>query len=286
MQGLKAVLFALILFMLVQGIGLATADKFNRLVSAGEIEPAFENPDNPYNSVFLIAYLLVVTGIILLIIRFKKKLLLAVEALAVFLASDIVFELLIPIAIFGVPIGIVLALLLTFWKMKYPSILSQNTALVFSVSGAGAIVGASLGVLPVLLLMLGLAVYDFLSVFLTKHMVYMAKAITERPTAFTASIPYKFKKPVKVRSLKTGKTEKKRAHVFQLGGGDFAIPLIFTSSVLTHLSAVQAAITASGAVLALILLFLYVSRKPGQPLPALPPLCAGASIAFALSFLA
>ncbi len=279
-------MFALALFLLVQAIGLATAYRFNQLVGQGVLEPAFQNPQDPGNSLVLFAYILAVTGIVILIIRLRKRLLVLVEAMAVFLASDIVFELLIPVGIMGVSVGPFLALALTLWKIRRPTPLSQNTALVLSVSGAGALLGASMGILPVLVLMLALSAYDFVSVFLTKHMVYMAKAITERPMAFTASIPCQFKKPVKVKDVRSGKTLRKKVHVFQLGGGDFAIPLVFTSSVLTYASPVHALAAAAGAAVSLVLLFEYVTRRPGNVLPALPPLCAGASIGFVLAAVA
>jgi len=283
MEVARVILVITAMFILVQAIGMTTANEFNQLVQAGEIEPAFEDPSNPANAVGMFAYLLVMTGILLAAIRYKKKLLLVFEALAIFLATDIVLELLIPVTLLMIPLGTVLAAAITAWKMLKPTILNQNIALILSVSGAGAILGASMGILPTLILMLLLAIYDFIAVFLTKHMVYLAKAVTERPTAFTAAIPYKFSKPTHVKSIQTGKKQLKKAHTFQLGGGDFAIPLVFTSSILVNHSVTSAIITSIGATLSLFILFYMVMKEPGRPLPALPPICAGATIAFLLS---
>ena len=72
-------------------------------------------------------------------------------------------------------------------------------------------------------------------------------------------------------------------HTFQLGGGDFAIPLVFTSSVLVHYSLTSAIITSIGATLSLLVIFYLVMKEPGRPLPALPPICAGATLAFFIS---
>jgi presenilin-like A22 family membrane protease len=98
----------------------------------------------------------------------------------------------------------------------------------------------------------------------------MAKAITERPTAFTAAIPCK---------------TKKFSHTFQLGGGDLAIPLVFAVSVLNTHGFWSMFFTLAGALTALLLLFAYVFRKPGKALPALPPISAGACLGFALSLI-
>ena len=154
--------------------------------------------------------------------------------------------------------------------MRKPTILSQNVALIFAVSGAGAIIGGSLGVLPVIILLLALSVYDFISVFWTKHMVYLAKAITEKPRAFTAAVPCK---------------TKKYSHVFQLGGGDLVMPLILAVSVMGRFSLSHALLTSFGGFLALAAVFSYVLKRPGQALPALPPISMGACLGFAVSVL-
>ena len=258
--------FALLsIFLIVQIIGLYCGYQYIQMLNTGEIEGAFQNPEEVSNSLLLFVYILLMTGVLLLIIRFKKSLLRVFEAMAIFFASWIAFDFLIPYWLIGenIPWGLVLALALTAWKMLKPTILSQNVALIFALSGAGAIIGGSLGVLPIIVFLLILSIYDFISVFWTKHMVYLAKAITERPMAFTAAVP-----------LKT----KKVSHVFQLGGGDLVMPLILSVSVLGRLGLYQAALTTLGSLVALGILFAYVLKHPGEPLPALPPVSAGACL--------
>jgi len=261
--------FALLsIFLIVQIIGLYCGYQYIQMLNAGEIEGAFQNPEEVSNSLLLFVYILLMTGVLILIIRFKKSLLRVFEAMAIFFASWIAFDFLIPYWLIGenIPWGLVLALALTAWKMLRPTILSQNVALIFALSGAGAIIGGSLGVLPIIVFLLILSIYDFISVFWTKHMVYLAKAITERPMAFTAAVP-----------LKT----KKVSHVFQLGGGDLVMPLILSVSVLGRLGLYQAALTTLGSLAALGILFAYVLKYPGEPLPALPPVSAGACLGLA-----
>ncbi|MEM0372601.1 MAG: presenilin family intramembrane aspartyl protease [archaeon] len=263
----KNQVFAVIIaiFIATQLIGLYTAGEYIKYINAGELTPIFDNPNDVGNSFQMVFYILAVTAVFIMVIKYKKSLIRVVEALAIFFTSAIVFDFAFP-QVLG--LGEVLALILTGWKMFKPTHLKQNVALVISVAGAGAVVGVSFAILPILVFMLLLSVYDFISVFITKHMVYIAKAITETPTAFTAAIPCK-----------------KPKHVFQLGGGDLMMPLAFSASVLNYHGPISALFASAGAFATMILLFYFVLKKPGQALPALPPICAGACIGFALSLL-
>lgn len=276
-------LFFVLVFLVVQALGLFIGSQYLGMINTGEAQPIFENPQSSGNSFLLIVYMLIGTGIIIFAIRFWKFLIRIIEAAAIFSASTLTFIFLIPFAIFEIPIGIFIATALTAWKMLKPTILSQNIALVFSVAGAGAVIGASLGILPSLIFIALLSVYDFISVFVTKHMVYMAKEIIKTPTAFTLAFPYRFKKPVKFSAGK--KVLKKTFHVFQLGGGDIAIPLMFSVSVLSSFSLLRSFLSVVGSAVALSCLIYFSAKKPGRALPALPFICAGTIVGFLISFL-
>jgi presenilin-like A22 family membrane protease len=137
-------------------------------------------------------------------------------------------------------------------------------ASVLAVCGAGALLGSSLGVVPVLAFIILLSIYDLTAVFYTKHMVTMAKAIVKRKLAFTVAMPTK-------------------VHTFQLGTGDLFVPLMLSVSAYGALGLIQALSVIIGAFFGFLILFLYSSRKPGTPLPALPPVCAFSSAFLAVS---
>jgi len=275
----------LVIFLAVQILGLFTASQYIEYFEANPEYEVFENPGDVSNSFMLFGYILAGTVIMLLIIKYWKNFLRYLELIVVFFASEISLEALFPYPVLDIPIAIPLALTLAIWKFKWPNLLNQNIALVFSLAGAGALLGISLEVFPIMIFAAVLSIYDIISVFFTKHMVYMAKAITERPFAFVASIPTEFVKAKKVTSLQTGKVVMKKIHTFHLGGGDLAIPLILSASVLRYFSLTHAIITSIGALIATFFMFSYVLKKPGKPLPALPPITAGAFLAFALSVL-
>ena len=294
----------------MQIIGLYVGNEYvetiNQAIESGELEKRPEiipgvSPESAENSIFLFGYIIFTTLVILLIIKFKKSILRGVEAFIVFVSSWITFLFLIPFPIQIIwenfidfllsPLGSMgfilfnvltlnslFALILTAWKVFRPSIISQDVAAIFSGSGAGALLGASLGIVPCIIFMMILSVYDFVSVFITKHMVNMAKAITERPMAFTIAAPHKFKKPKYIPIKKT----KKKIHVFQLGLGDVVIPLMFSVSILNKFTIFHSIISIIGSLIGLLLLTFYITRKP-QALPALPFVCSGALAGYLVS---
>jgi len=280
------------IFLITHLLGLYVGNRYNqainRAIESGELE---ERPgivegisaERVENSFYLFGYIIIVTLIILLVIKFWRNFLKLLEAFAIFFSSWITFDFLIPISIWYVSLGFFLAILLTAWKMLRPTILSQNIAVIFTIAGVGAFIGASLGILPVLIFMLLLTIYDFVSVFVTKHMVHLAKEITKRPTAFVVSIPHKFKKAVSFSYEK--KKGKKKIHVFQLGAGDIAIPLMFSVSVLSSYSFVHGLLTSIGSVVALGILIFYLVKKPGIALPAIPFITLGSVGGFLASLL-
>lgn len=283
MQEKKVALFFVSIFLLVQLLGLYIGNQYISLIKSGQAQPVFENPEKAENSFLLVFYMLIGTGVMILAVKYWKFLIRIIEVVAVFFASTVTFTFLIPVEIFFIPLGVFLAIALTAWKVLRPDFLNQNLSLIFSVTGAGAIIGASLGVLPSLVFILLLSVYDFISVFITKHMVYIAKEITKRPTAFTLAFPYRFKKPIKFSADK--KMIKKKFHIFQLGGGDLAIPLIFSVSIFSSFSLIQALLSAIFSAAALSLLIYFSAKKPGRVLPALPFISVGSILGLLISLL-
>ena len=278
------------IFLVTQALGLYIGTQYIQAIAIGVAEPVVENPENIGNSFMLFFYILVGTGMMILMIKYIKFFIRIIEAVAVLTASYITIGFLLPnyfsifyIIFLDVPIFLVpamLATILTIWKIFRPSILNQNIAVISTVSGVGALLGASLGILPVLVFMIILSIYDFVSVFITKHMVYMAKALTERPTAFTAAVPHTLK-GYKVSKSGMGK----KIHVFQLGAGDILIPLLFSVSVLKTFSLTNSIFVIFGSAIALGLLISYVMKRPGKALPALPFVSLGGMAGLLLSFL-
>ena len=280
----RTIMFGILgIFICVQVLGLYTASQLVGFLEENPDLEMFEDPGNVMNSFQIFGYIMVGTIILILIIKYVKHALQYLELAIVFLASEVTFEALIPYSFSGIPIAVFFALALAIWKFRWPSVMNQNIALIFSLSGAGALIGTSLYVLPIMIFAAILSLYDIIAVFFTKHMVFMAKALTEKPLAFVAAIPVKFKEARKVMSMHTGKEIMQKKHVFLLGGGDLALPLILAASIYRYFSLGHAIFSLIGALLATFYIFWVVLQKPGKPLPALPPIVAGAFLGFAVA---
>ncbi len=275
--------FAIVaIFLATQLLGLYVGVQYLAEMEAGEMPPVFEDPDNISNSFMLFIYIIVSTVAILMVVKFWKPSVRVLEAIVVFFSSWITFDFLVPVGIWYFSLGFFLAIALTAWKALRPTILSQNVAAMVSGAGAAALLGASFGVVPSLVFLVLLCVYDFISVFVTKHMITLAKELTKRPMAFTIASPHKFKR-AKFFGPK-GHKKRKKIHVFQLGVGDIVIPLMFSISLLRDFTIVSSLLTIAGSTIALLMLIYHMSKHP-RPLPALPFITVGTLMGFAISLL-
>jgi presenilin-like A22 family membrane protease len=109
--------------------------------------------------------------------------------------------------------------------------------------------------IPVIALIVLLAVYDWVSVYVTKHMVTLAKESKGRFNMM-------FLVPVGDRAM-------------GLGAGDIALPVTFAVSVFSSHGAGYAIATAYGGLSGLVWVFLYIMGKKNVTLPALPPITLG-----------
>ncbi len=246
---LRDIFIATSLYLLIQLAGLLVGI---RLVSSITLKP--EN--SPGISLWFFAYIIIATLIILAIIRFFPKALKILEVFTVFIGSEALFEILmINIPGAWIPASI-LALLIVYLRLVFPEdTLSLDLAMLTTVLGVGPLLGASLGPAPAWILLIILAVYDYISVFKTKHMVTLAKGVMKQRIAIMAEIP----------------TTSRALH---LGGGDILIPMIVIISQYVSSGILPALLLSIGASLGLAWLLTYISKKP-RIMPALPPILAG-----------
>ena len=172
----RGVAVAAALFLLVQVGALAMVGPFE---TAGY--QAVEDPSDPTNSLVYIAAILVATA--LMLAAFKYAFERAVKGVVVFssaLVSWYVFGVVAPplitlgsvnLVAIALSIGVAVALLV------YPEWYVIDAAGVVMGIGAGALFGISFGLLPAILLLSVLAVYDAISVYGTRHMLSLAEGV-------------------------------------------------------------------------------------------------------------
>jgi len=256
----KLILSLLTMFFFVQMIGLYLGWK---LIQQPEIQP--ETSAIAGAGIFL--YILVATAVLLALIKFVPQILKLIEVVSIFFSTEIFFEVLFlgfATPTIGFYTALVFAAAVVIARMLKKNYTTQNIAILLSIMGVGSLLGATLGVIPAMVLLGLLAVYDVIAVFKTKHMITLAKEVIKQKLAFTVAIP----------------TSKR---VYQLGGGDLVMPLIFTVAVLREYGPMEAVVTVTGAMLGLVALFALLIKKPGKAYPALPPVAIGSFIGLGIA---
>jgi presenilin-like A22 family membrane protease len=174
----RGVAVAAVLFLLVQVGALAMVGPFE---TAGY--QAVEDPSDPTNSLVYVAAILVATALMLAAFRyaFERAVKIVVVGSSA-LVSWYVFGVVAPplvtlgsvnLVAVALSIGVAAALLV------YPEWYVIDAAGVVMGVGAGALFGISFGLLPAVLLLSVLAVYDAISVYGTRHMLSLAEGVME-----------------------------------------------------------------------------------------------------------
>ncbi|VVB53485.1 Signal-peptide peptidase, presenilin aspartyl protease [uncultured archaeon] len=229
------------------------------------ITPIAGDPNDPASSGFLIGYIILVTGILLVLIKLGlSRLIRLFMYLSIFSGLSIGL-----IGLFG-GLGVVfsLPLLLAFIFFRNRNLLILNGVLGLTCAGIGAFIGASFNLFPAALLLAALSAYDLIAVFGTKHMVALAESSSEEE----GNVPLMFQIPMGGRML-------------GLGTGDLVMPLMFAVSAYHSSGQHTSLLVVAGGFLGLMALYFYIQTKKHVTLPALPPLTAGAFIGYAISLI-
>lgn len=172
-----------------------------------------------------------------------------------------------------------IAVLLLYLWFKKPTILTHNVLLILGIAGAGAWLGVQFSPEGALFLILGFALYDFVAVYRTRHMVKLAKEMLGSGVILAFVIP---PSPL-VLNEELKEMDLAPAKFLILGGGDAAFPLILCASLACQ-NIIAAALTAVFALLGLFVSFWFFShQKRRHPIPALPPIALFSTIGFFIS---
>jgi presenilin-like A22 family membrane protease len=251
---------------------------------------AFEDPDSMANPVIFIGIMLAFTALLLVLIRYDlKKVIAAVIGISIFLTFIYIFAA-IMYALAGettlaTVIVIVLSILSTVLLYKYPEWYVIDALGILIGAGVAAIFGASLEVLPVIILLVLLAIYDAISVYKTKHMITLAEGVIDLKTPILFVIPkrrdYSFIRDG-IGKLDSGGERS----AFIIGMGDMIMPSILVVSANVFLKGTKLAgvinLPALGAIIGslvgLVILLSFVMS--GKPQAGLPPLNGGTILGF------
>src|SRR5665647_1391756 len=251
---------------------------------------AFEDPTSIANPFIFIAILLVFTGFLLVLIKFDlKKVIAAIIGFSIFLTFGYIFTALVTAALgttdFAMVVVLVLSILATALLYIFPEWYVIDSLGILIGAGVASIFGVSLDILPVIILLALLAVYDAISVYKTKHMITLAEGVIDLKTPILFVVPkrhdYSF-----IRDGIGKLTEGDKRGAFIIGMGDLIMPSILVVSAnvflqgwrllgIINLPALGAII---GSLVGLGVLLSYVAS--GKPQAGLPPLNGGTILGF------
>ncbi|WP_280588313.1 presenilin family intramembrane aspartyl protease PSH [Halorubrum sp. Boch-26] len=176
----RGVAFVVGLFLAVQLGALALVPEF-----AESGYQAVENPDDPTNSVVYVLAILVMTGVMLAAFKYNfdgavRLLIVGTSAwLSWYVFSALVSPLAAAVPAAAVGVGL----------LVYPEWYVIDTAGALMGAGAAGLFGISFGLLPALILLVFLAVYDAISVYGTEHMLSLAEGVMDLNIPVVLVIP-------------------------------------------------------------------------------------------------
>ncbi|MCU0630935.1 MAG: presenilin family intramembrane aspartyl protease [Methanoregulaceae archaeon] len=249
---------------------------------------AFEDPASVFNPLIFIAILLAFTAVLLVLLKYRyRKMIEAIIAISIFFTFVYIFSSIVTVFTSNEILAIVLPLVLSGLAIAllvlFPEWYVIDTLGILIAAGAASIFGISLGIVPVLILLVLLAVYDAISVYKTKHMITLAEGVVEMKTPILFVIPKKASYSY-IRDG-VGKIGEGERGAFIMGMGDLIMPAILVVSANMFLKSgglmyinIPALGTIIGSLAGLVVLLWFVNK--GKPQAGLPPLNGGAIIGF------
>lgn len=267
---------------------------------------AFEDPNSVVNPFLYLAVIILFTALILLIFKLGKKRIL--QAIILFATWGVLLDVFITIFVYPIYyadftqyywevsfiLAVVVASGLTALLYYNPEWYVVDSIGILMGAGVASILGISLGILPLFILLIALAVYDAISVYKTKHMLTLADAVTEQHLPVLMVFPkeegYSFKEQKGIREeLDKGK---EREAMF-IGLGDIVIPGALAVSALVFLpwecwnGNPRPLLVAIGTMIGILFGFAALMRYvlKGNPQAGLPLLNSGAIAGYMITYL-
>jgi presenilin-like A22 family membrane protease len=250
---------------------------------------AFEDPESFYNPIYFIVMIIAFTLLILLLAKYKVNILIRIIIVfAVFSTLVLGFSAFIPeipkisSMISSTAFSIIPSALLIFALLKYPRWYIMDAVGIILATTVSTIFGISLGIIPVMILLFLLAIYDFISVYKTKHMLTLADDVIDLKLPVLLVIPKK--RTFSLEELDQVRSEGgKERDAYIVGLGDMIIPTVLVVSSHIYIGPMTTIGAMIGGMSGLLLLMKNVEKGKAQA--GLPFLNGGAIIGFLIAYL-
>ncbi|MEM3181346.1 MAG: presenilin family intramembrane aspartyl protease [Candidatus Micrarchaeaceae archaeon] len=312
----RQLVYILVLFILVQLAGLLVVFYFippGQIYSAISQVPSTSAVAGLEQVLEFIIYIVFGTIILLLIFRFYHgiKIYAIIEGIVVVSASFYLFAIILG-SIFAsqadtyyvIAVSLAVPVLLLFAKHKKPWL--RNELAIIASIGAGVVLGLVFPFAIAFVFMLAIAAYDYIAVFITKHMLALGRQAMDQNMALLISssdvelVPKEylskkslesFRKSFKVSSIHNRQLRNivKQGAVpiptqAALGTGDLAVPLMLAVSAYTaYANYFMASVIVAGATLGLVFT-MYILKNYKIALPAIPPLFSFVSMVLGAAY--
>jgi len=249
--------------------------------------PEIENQSTSF--IYITIAILIGTFLVLLLIKFNKTFIWKFWFFAtVWLTLSIAFA-----AFFNAIAAAIIAFVLSVLKLYKPNVIIQNFSEIFIYGGLAAIFVPIINLFAAFMLLIVISIYDYISVFKTKHMIKLANFQSQSKIFAGFLIPYEKDKIILKEKLYSkleikqapAKTSPQRS-IAVLGGGDIGFTLIFAGVVMKNLMLQNTILIgflktlAIPIFVALALLILLIKGQHNKFYPAMPFLSIGCFIGY------
>lgn len=238
---------------------------------------------------FIAAAIIIGTALMLFIIKFRKLSLWKLWYLfALMITLTISLASFLPKAL-----SAVISVAVSLFRVFRPNVLVHNVAELFIYGGLAAIFVPIMNVKSAAILLVLIAIYDFIAVFHLKHMVTLAKFQTSNRIFAGLFVPKQLSLKSTVSQItpdvtpkaKNSKLQQKQQSDYSdsggyaiVGGGDIGFPLLFAGTLLPAFGFYKVLVIPAFAAAALLIL-LTIGRK-GKFYPAMPFIAAGCFVGY------
>lgn len=294
------------LFLIVQFCGALLAFYLISPMQAYQVAPT----GSVSEIIFYFAYIVVAAIIMMFLFRIYRgnALFIAIEAVVIASASFYLFLIILGSFLpqaggaYAILLSLAAAIGLVIAKNKWPRL--RNLTAVIASIGVGLVLGSYFSFFAAYALMAFIAVYDYVAVFVTRHMIALGRESVNRNLAFMVGsydvemVPKRYLKGKEFRELKKSISASKVSNLAikkmmrsgsypipsmsALGTGDLAIPLMLAvSAYATYYSYFMCLLVIFGSAIGLVFA-MYISKRYKVALPAIPPLFTFATLALAV----
>ena len=182
------------------------------------------------------------------------------------------------------PWDIWITLLITATFLFIKNVLAHNVGIILGVAGIGSLLGLAISPRTAVVVMVILSFYDIIAVYVTGHMIKMAKNMMESGATFGFIIPSRMsgflshKQEAQVGVGLGGK-------FMILGSGDIGLPVVLASSVARYSLSGSIIVAVFSLVGLFITHLIFVNQRERKPMAALPPIATMSTVGYLVAIL-